>query len=110
MWQARRTEPCALALPHPAALHTFLIQHQHHKPPSTPLSPLLQEDPFNRASRAHSDLANVARGWPSVASHDSRQSELRARSTASMKRRSSLTERAAAKAVAGVDGKVVEEP
>lgn len=43
-----------------------------------------ENDPFDRASRLHSDLANVAKAWPSMASRESRTSELRARSQASV--------------------------
>lgn len=41
------------------------------------------QDPFNRESRLHSELANVSRVWPSVSSN-SRMSELRQRSKASI--------------------------
>jgi hypothetical protein len=42
---------------------------------------------LDRGSRVHSEIGNVAKGWPSVASRSSRKSELRARSSvASMKR------------------------
>ncbi|GBF89822.1 hypothetical protein Rsub_02526 [Raphidocelis subcapitata] len=55
-----------------------------------PLAPTTKDDPMDRGSRAHSDLANVTKAWPSVASRSSRTSELRARSsfasTKSMKR------------------------
>ncbi|KIY96383.1 hypothetical protein MNEG_11578 [Monoraphidium neglectum] len=44
------------------------------------------KDPFNKETRLHSDLANVSRAWPSVASRSSRASELRARSSVSLAR------------------------
>jgi hypothetical protein len=47
------------------------------------------QDPLNRETRVHSELGNVARSWPSVASHAGRSNELRARSAASMRHRSS---------------------
>lgn len=59
------------------------------------LLPCLQ-DPFNRESKLHSELANVSRVWPSV-SNQSRMSELRQRSRASM------TSSRAGSAVGGLD-------
>lgn len=44
-------------------------------------APFCPQDPFNKETRIHSDMANVSRAWPSVASRSSRLSELRARSS-----------------------------
>ncbi|KAI8464338.1 MAG: POT family-domain-containing protein [Monoraphidium minutum] len=56
--------------------------------------PMVDEskDPFNKESRVHSDMANVTRAWPSVASRTSRMSELRARSSVTMRAAAGLAD------------------
>ncbi len=68
-------------------------------PTHPPTHPKNKQDPLDRGTRAHSELANVLR-LSSVASRASRNSELRVRSSVTMRRRSSALDKAAAAAVA----------